>query len=202
MAAYPSSGSILESTIHTSLSTQIIIMVNNEPVGAIQSISVDQNRPTTRIGEVGFDGTVEIVPNGKTELSLNVDRMVYDGLSLTEAFSRGFQNIHAQRIAFDIVVIDQSSGTGDDAMITTFVNCWFTSLNKSWKQDSFVIIENAKIAVEAINTLRGGEAVSLSQGVGGGRQLAGTQFDSVELSADSGVRRGSMDFPGLISASF
>lgn len=202
MATYPKSGSILDSTVHTSLSTQIVIMVNNEPVGAVQSLQIEQNRPTVRVGEVGFDGTIEIVPNAKTEITLNIERIVYDGLSVTEAFSRGFQNIQAQRIPFDIVVIDQFSGTGDDATITTFVNCWFESLSKPYRAEQYIITENCRVAVETIKTLRGGEAVALSQGVGGGRQLAGTQFDDVELAADSGSRRGSLDFPGLISASF
>ena len=202
MTTYPNSGSILDSRIHTSLSTQIIIMVNNEPVGAVQSLGIEQSRKTMRIGEVGLDGTVELVPNSKAEISLNVDRIVYDGLSITEAFSRGFQNIQAQRIPFDIVVVDQFSGTGENATITTFVNCWFESITKSYKADQYIISENCKIAVETIKTIRGGEAVAKSQGVGGGRQIAGIQFDDIETLADSGSRRGSLDFPGLINASF
>ena len=202
MATYPKSGSILDSTVHTSLSTQIVIMVNNEPVGAVQSFTIEQTRSLQRIGEVGFDGTIEIIPNQKAEISINAERIVYDGLSITEAFSRGFQNIQAQRIPFDIVVIDQFSGTGDDATITTFANCWFASISKPYRAQEYLITENCRIQAESIKTLRGGEAVALSQGVGGGRQLAGTQFDDVELSADSGSRRGSLDFPGLISATF
>jgi len=201
MATYPRTGSILDSATRTALSTQIIIMVNNEPVGAVQSFQESQNRSSKRIAEIGTDGTLEVVPQEIANFQLTVDRIVYDGLSVTEAFSRGFRNIQAQRIPFDIVVIDQYTGTNDDAIITTYENCWFTSISKAYDANNFIITENVNIEVENIRTLRGGEAVALSQGVGGSRQISG-QIDEVELLADSGVRRGSLDFPGLISASF
>jgi hypothetical protein len=202
MPTYPSSGSILDSSTRTGLSTQIIIMVNNEPVGAVQTFSVSQSRQTTRVKEIGLDGTVEVVPSSVVEISVSASRIVYDGLSITEAFARGFRNIQAQRIPFDIVVIDQYTGTGNDAVITTYRNCWFTSISKAYSADDFIVTEDVDIEVEAIETIRQGEAVALSQGLGGGRQLAGTQIDSVELDADSGTRRGAMDFPGLITATF
>ena len=199
--AYPKTGSILDSTTRTALSTQIIVMVNNEPVGAIQKFAESQSRSVERITEVGTDGTIEIVPKSAAEFSISVDRIAYDGLSVTEAFSRGFRNIQSQRIPFDIIVIDQYTGTGNDAVITTYQNCWFTSIDKTYSSDDFIITEGVKIEVENIRTLRGGEAVSLSQGVGGSRQIH-PQMDPVEQLADSGVRRGALDFPGLISAAF
>lgn len=201
MATYPRTGSILDSTTRTALSTQILIMVNNEPVGAIQSFKENQKRSTSRIAEVGTDGTLEIVPDSIASFDLSVDRIVYDGLSVTESFSRGFRNVQSQRIPFDIVVIDQYTGTDDDAVITTYENCWFTSISKTYSASKFIISENVNIDVENVRTIRGGEAIALSQGVGGSRQVP-TEIDEVELLADSGVRRGSLDFPGLISASF
>jgi hypothetical protein len=177
-------------------------MVNNEPVGAVQSFSVNQSRSTTRVTEIGLDGTVEIVPSSPVELSISASRIVYDGLSITEAFARGFRNIQAQRIPFDIVVIDQYTGTGNDAVITTYRNCWFESISKAYSSDDYIVTEDVDIAVESVETIRQGEAAALSQGIGGGRQLAGTQIDSVELQADSGARRGALDFPGLITATF
>lgn len=200
--AYPNTGSILDSTTRTALSTQVIIMVNNEPVGAIQSFEESQNRSPKRVTEVGTDGTIEIVPASASEVSLSISRIVFDGLTITEAFSRGFRNLQAQRIPFDIIVIDQYTGTGDDAVITTYHNCWFTRLSKTYDSSDYVVLQNADVEVEYISTIRGGEATALSQGVGGARQLAGTQVDSIETQADSGVRRGSLDFPGLISAAF
>lgn len=201
MANYPQTGSILDSKTRTSLSTQILIMVENEPVGTIQSFDSDQSRGIKRIHEVGTHGTLEGVPDSQTQYSLSVKRIVFDGLSITEAFSRGFRNINAQRIPFDIVVIDQFSGQDNDAVITTYEDCWFESVNKALNAENFVITEGVKIFVGNVRTLRGGEAVALSQGIGGGRQVS-TQIDDVELLADSGARRGTLDFPGLINAAF
>jgi hypothetical protein len=201
MATYPKTGSILDSTTRTALSTQILVLVNNEPVGAIQSFAESQSREIRRLHEVGTDGTVEAYPAGQVTIGLTVNRIVFDGLSITEAFLRGFRNIQAQRIPFDIVVIDQYTGTDNDAVITTYKNCWFKSIGKTYSATDFTITEDVTIEVEAIMTLRGGEAVSLSQGTGGGRQVP-VQLDEAELQADSGVRRGALDFPGLISAAF
>ena len=178
MATYPKTGSILDSTTRTALSTQILIMVGNEPVGAVQTFSESQSRSAKRITEIGTDGTIEIVPESAATFTLRIDRIVYDGLSVTEAFSRGFRNIQAQRIPFDIVVIDQYTGVNDDAVITTYENCWFTSIEKAYNTDNYIITENVGVEVENIRTLRGGEAVALSQGVGGSRQIP-VQLDEV-----------------------
>jgi hypothetical protein len=204
MAAYPKSGSSLDSTTKTSLSTQIIIMVNNEPVGAIQSFQENQTRTIKSLTEVGTDGFIELVPQSATGVKLTVQRTYFDGLSLPEAFSRGFRNIQAQRIPFDIVVIDQFTGTGNDAIITTYHDCWFESISIQYQSSDYVISQNSNVACTYISTIRGGEAIALSQGVGGGRQIAGVQIDSVESAADSGAngRRGSLDFVGLISAAY
>ena len=202
MATYPRTGSILDSTTHTALSTQIIIMVNNEPVGAVQDFSIRQRRNTKRIKEIGTDGTIEIVPTSSAEIDLTIQRMVFDGLSISESMSRGFRNIQSQRIPFDIIVIDQFSGTGDDAIITTFHNCWFDSISKSYRAEEYTIIENSSVKVEYMSETRGGQAVALSQGVGGSRQMGSIQVDEAELQADTGARRGSLDFPGLISAAY
>lgn len=201
MPAYPRTGSTLDSTTRTSLSTQIIIMVNNEPVGAIQSFRVGQARGIKDITEVGTDGIIELVPNSANRVSLTINRIYFDGISLPEAFSRGFRNLQSQRIPFDIIVIDQTTGTGDNAIIETYHNCWFESLNTTFNSSDYVIIQDASVKCEFVSTIRGGEAVSLSQGAGGSRQVP-VQLDSVELAADSGNTRGSLDYPGLISAAY
>ena len=59
---YPTSGSSLNSQISTSLSTQIVVKVGTETVGAIQSISIEQTRNIERVKELGLDGNLpEIV---------------------------------------------------------------------------------------------------------------------------------------------
>ena len=201
MPAYPKSGSTLDSTTRTSLSTQIIVMVNNEPVGAIQSFGITQNRGIKDITEVGTDGIIELVPSSANKVSLNINRIYFDGISLPEAFSRGFRNLQSQRIPFDIVVIDQTTGTGDNAIIETYHNCWFESLSTTFTAQDYVIAQTASVKCEYVSTIRGGEAVSLSQGAGGSRQVP-VQLDSAELAADSGNTRGSLVYPGLISAAY
>jgi hypothetical protein len=208
--AYPSTGTLFDSATvegaktRTGLSTQVVITVNGEPVGAVQSFQESQRKQNAKIREVGTDGTVEIVPQSATDFSLTVRRMVFDGLSLPESMSRGFRNIHSQRIPFDIVVIDRFTGTGNDAVVTTYHNCWFNSLGKTYSSDNYTITEDASLDVEYMSVRRAGEAVALSQGVNGAREVAGRQTDAVELAADAGNagRRGVLDFPGLISAAY
>ena len=206
MADYPNTGTIFDnengSKTRTGLSTQIVVYVNGEPVGAIQSFQEAQARPLKRISEVGTDGVIEITPQAATTINLTVNRIVFDGLSLPEAFSRGFRNIHAQRIPFDIVVIDKFTGDGDNAVVTTYHNCFFSSLGKSYTVTDYTIAENATIFAEFMSSTRANNPVADSQGAGGSREIAGKQSDDVEQSADVGARRGSLDFPGLISAAY
>ncbi len=214
MAGYPSTGSRLTSSIGTGLSTQIIIQVEMadgsvEPVGAVKSLSEKQNRGLARIVEIGTDGVIEIVPNKATEFSLSLERTVFDGLSLPEAFGRGFRNIQAQRFPFNIQVIDVSAGIvdaqgsagKDSTVLTTYHNCWFSSMSTPIKADDYIIVQNAEVWCEFISSLRAGAGVASSQAAGGGRSiLTPGQVDPVENAADSGRRLGAMDFAGIIRA--
>jgi hypothetical protein len=210
MADYPSTGTLFDGSpppetggrTRAGLSTQIIVYVNNEPVGAIQSFQEAQTRPLKSMSEVGTDGLIEIVPQGPSTFNLTIQRIVFDGLSLPEAFSRGFRNIQSQRMPFDIVVIDKFTGDGNNAVVTTYHNCWFTSLGKSYTSSDYTITESATVHCEHISTTRAGEAIALSQGTQGSREIPGRNIDSIETAADSGERRGSLDFPGLISAAY
>jgi len=208
MADYPNTSTIFDKvgatggTTRTGLSTQIIVYVNDEPVGAIQQFNETQARGNKKISEVGTDGIVEIVPNAPANISLSVTRIVFDGLSLPESFSRGFRNIHSQRIPFDIVVIDRFTGTDNNAVVTTYKNCWFNNLSKSYTVSDYVISEQANIDCEYVSTVRAEEPVASSQGVGGSRLIDSKDIDAVEQAADSGGRRGVLDFPGLINAAY
>lgn len=212
MASYPYTGTLFDSEAitgaktRTSLSTQIVVYVNNQPVGAIQSFDERQNRSIKRINEVGTDGVIEAVPQSSTTIDLTVNRIVFDGLSLPEAMARGFRNIHAQRIPFDIVVIDRFTGTEEEggSIVTVYHNCWFQSISRTYTVNDYTITENASIIAESVSTERNGAPVASSQGVGGGRDLGseGRQIDAVEQAADYGTYRGSLDFPGLIKAAF
>ena len=204
-AEYPQTGSVLDSYTKTGLSTQIVIMVNGNPVGAIQSFGEQQNRSIKPINEVGTDGQIELVPQSSTTIKLNIQRVVFDGLSVTEAFSRGFRNIAAQRIPFDIMVFDKSAGGTETSWITTtYHNCWFESLSKTYQTSDYVIMEQASVSAEHISTTQNAEPLAgkswdNKRDLGDGRDL-----DNVEAEADAGVngRRGSMDYQGIFTAAF
>tara|TARA_A100001011_G_C14274413_1_gene828478 strand:+ start:314 stop:952 length:639 start_codon:yes stop_codon:yes gene_type:complete len=212
MAEYPNTGSILDSIdvegakTRTSLSTQILIYVNDEPVGAVQSFTVNQTRTNKDITEVGTDGIIEYVPNSPAKVDLTVKRMMFDGLSITEAMSRSFTQLSAQRMPFDIVVFDKFSGGGLDAIVTTYHNCWFNKINKTYSSDNYLINEDASLNCEYMSSTRGGvdQPVTLSQGINGGREIPRRQTDETELAADAGIngRRGTLDYKGLISAAY
>jgi len=212
-AQYPNTHSVLDgvgdfagSKTRTGLSTQIVVYVGTEPVGAIQSFQETQARTNKRISEVGTDGVIEIVPQAPGQVTLTVQRVVFDGLSLPQAFSRGFKNIHAQRIPFDIMVIDKFTGTGESnsgAIVTTYHNCWFSNLSKTYQVSDYTIIENANIDCEFVSSERDGQPVA-STTAGGQRDIRAPDVDAIEQLADQGHsgRRGALDFPGLISAAF
>jgi hypothetical protein len=198
MADYPSTGSTLKSNISSGLSTQILIRVGTDSVGAVQTLAVAQSRPLLRVGEIGLDGTLELVPNGKTTVRLTVSRIVFDRLRLPEAFARGFVNIHAQRLPFDILVLDRTAGDGEDTTTHNYVNCWFIEYSTPYNQDTYLITESATIEAETVFSKLG---ASSNAAQGGARDIK-PQIETYERQADLGLRRGTMDVPGIISAAF
>ena len=208
---YPNTGSILNSQIHTGLSTQISILVNNEPVGAIQSLSITQTRNLARIKEVGTDGILEIVPERATEYSANIERIVFDRLRLPEAFSRGFVNIKSQMIPFDILILDRTGGgPGSEGVVKhLLMNCWFTSYNPKYGADSFILSESATVFFEDISSTlgtsnsyvaRGGER-GIAQQTHERERLTDTSSGGIDGESGTGFR-GTMDFSDLINAAF
>ena len=53
----------------TAVSTNIIVEVDGNAVGAIQQLSVNENRKITMIDEVGTDGHVDSVPSSSTNIT-------------------------------------------------------------------------------------------------------------------------------------
>lgn len=183
---YPQSGSLLSERINSGLSTQIVIKVNNVPVGAIQRLAINQNRDLHRWEEIGTDGIVEIHPKGATKITITVDRVVFDGLRLTESFARGFINIQSQRIPFDVEIIDKSElMDGRNAIVHTFHNCWFNQYNPQFRADSFIVSETAQLWCEYVTTTRD----SLSAVYGGIRKI-NYEYDTIERSTDINGKRG------------
>lgn len=206
MPTYPSTGSSIDSKTRTGLSTQIVVMVNGEAIGAMQSFNISESRTNKKIQEIGTDGYIEIVPSTVVTTTLQVGRIVYDGLSVTQAFGRGFVHLHSQRIPFDVVVIDRYFGSeADKKIITVYRNCWFNNLGKNFTASDYVIQQSCSIDVESVYSFVEGsdEAVGRSQ-FSEQRSMPNAQIDENELNSDVSFQgqRGAMDIPGIVNAAF
>lgn len=198
----------------STLSTQIIIKVANNPIGALQRLSVAQNRPLQRIQEIGTDGVIEIIPNSATTYELTVERVVFDLLRLPESFSRGFRFIGAQRVPFDIEIFDISNADenarlGEDpasdanVVSMTYKNCWFTRYETPYAADNYVITETASIWAETaflVNGIGQGQDIPASGGLRG--LQAQSDGGRVEEEVNRGSRLGSLNAAGLVNSFF
>ena len=199
MATYPQTGSILTrepggfNRTGTSLSTNIVIKVGPNTVGAIKQLQIVEQREIGMISEVGTDGHIDSVPTRSTDISGNVNRVRFDRLRLSESFGRGFIHLHAMRYPFNIEIIDNFNGDGNNAIITTLVNVWFSNFQYSYTADNFIIEDSAQWKAEAIrSTLSNGNAAT------GGERGLPLAIDPIEREADIGKRRGSLDAPGIL----
>lgn len=209
----PNTGSLLnEGRTNSGLSTQIIIKINNVPVGALQELTVRQNRGLYRVPEIGTDGFIEIVPNSGTTYELSARRVVFDQLRLPESFSRGFRFIAAQRIAFDIDVFDISSVTVNPAnadpsdsngtVVMTYKNCWFNTYETPYAADNYLITESATIWAETAFISNLSNTTTIPNGGGKRGIIAETDAEGIEVSVNHGGRRGSLDASGLFNSLF
>lgn len=213
MSDFPNTSSVFDTvtgqaSTNTGLSTQIVIRVNNQAIGALQSLRVSQNRGLQRISEIGTDGTIEIVPNKATEFEITAERVVFDQLRLPESLSRGFRFISAQRVPFDIDVFDISnvnppagpqtaSSTG--VVVMTYKNCWFTRYETPYTAENYVITESATIWAETayISNLQGIDIPNNIRGL-----VAQTDAQNIERQTNLGARRGAMDASGVYNSIF
>ena len=194
---YPQTGSgFTDNTTRTSLSTMMVIKVGDITVGAIQEISVSESRSIEMIDEVGTDGHIDSCPNKSTDISGSCKVVRFNRKRATEAFGRGFLHVKSQRVPFDIEIIDIMDGsTPDKAIITTIKNVWIESLDSSYSADNWVIYDNMKWKAEDIYTKVNGKPAAR-----GGLTNQPVYYDTYELAADVGMRKGSMDAPGLYNA--
>jgi hypothetical protein len=199
----PQTGSIIESPggndrTGTAISTNIVIKVGPNAVGAVQEMSISENRTITSIDEIGTDGHIDSVPTKSTDISGTCKRIRYDRLRITEAFSRGFVHVASQRIPFDIVIIDKWNGDGANSIITTIKNVWIEKLDVSYNSENWIIADNMSWKAESISSVINGQNPAAQ---GGERNLQ-LQVDAIEQQTDTGKRRGSLDAPGLLQAIF
>lgn len=198
----PKTGSIIDNngqdSTRTQISTNIVIQIDGTSVGAVQNLTVREQRQIQTIDEVGTDGHIDSVPIKSTDITCDCSRINFDLLYLPTAFSRGFLHIGSQRIPFDIVILDQWAGDGDSTIITTIRNCWFTSLSQSYRADNFMVVQDASMTAESIfsSLPSGGSAAS------SGPRGFNLRINSVEQEADVGKRRGGLDIGNIIGAVF
>ncbi len=206
---YPHTGSQLtdagRNVTRTGVSTNIIIQVDGNPIGAIQSLNINEDRSIKMIDEVGTDGHIDSVPDKSTNISGTCKRVRFDNLRVASAFSRGFVHVAAQRIPFDIVILDIFAADEDDAdgfngsdnVITTVIkNVWIKSIKVDYTSSDFVISENMDWTAEHIYSYlgQGQPAVPGPEA----RQIPIIDNDAFERAADMGKRRGALDAAGLI----
>lgn len=196
---YPQTGSILtrpDGTNRTgvALSTQILIKVNSTPVGAIQTLSVREQRTITMVDELGNDGHIDSSPTKSTDISGSCRRVRFDRLRASEAFGRDFLHVHSQRIPFDIDIYDFWGGNTTSPIITTIKNVWIGNISYDYQVDSWLIFDTMEWSAETIYSSINGQNAA----TGGERGAAIMQINNTERLADVGKTRGTMDAPDLI----
>lgn len=197
----------------TSLSTNILILVNGQAVGAVQSISVDETRPIKFFGEIGTDGHIDSSPSGSTTIKGTCQRIRFDRLRIAEAFGRGFIHARSQVYPFDIWILDRQKRKDSQQITTVIKNVWINSITTSYQTSDWVISDTMGYEAETIySILPGGKSVASGgeraiKHFGGGdngigKMIAGTNgnLPNIEQLTDTGFRgrRGSMDAGGII----
>ncbi len=208
---FPSTGSTIDiaghNTTQTAVSTNILISVGPNPVGAIQDINITEKRQLKMIDEVGTDGHIDSVPNMSTNITGTCKRVRYDRMRIAEAFSRGYVHAHSQRYPFDIVIIDSWNGnplnlsdTSQD-IITTIKNVWIEEIQYQYQTSDWVIIETMNFQAETISSTLGSSNTPAAQGGTRSIPLALLSPTSdIERAADVGNLRGGLNPVGLLSA--
>ena len=201
----------------TAISTNIIIYVGNTAVGAVQSLNIQENRSVRMIDEIGTDGHIDSVPIKSTDIKGSCERVRFDNLRISQAFSRGFLHVSSQVYPFDIVILDRHKSQ-DTARITTIIkNVWITSLDVKYNAENWVISDNMSWEAETILSISGTSPGGTNSAAFGGGSAMGERgivpaiFTApgvpgqsgnigIEQLSDTGAqgRRGSLDAGGLV----
>lgn len=182
----------------THLSTNIIIKVAGNTVGAVKSLEVTESRAIKMIDEVGTDGHIDSAPSASTKISGRCTRTRYNRLRIANAFSRGFVHVHAQRIPFDIEIHDIFADNDlANAVVTTIENVWISEISYTYGSDDFVIVDNMSWEAERISSLLANGNVAQAVSGGLANPIILNQF---EQQADRGTFTGALDAAGLLNA--
>lgn len=201
----------------TAISTNIIVMVHNHAVGAIQSLAISEKRSIKMIDEVGNDGHIDSVPNQSTNITGTCQRIRFDRLRIAEAFSRGFVHVASQVYPFDIVILDKQKKNTGNQISTVIKNVWISGIDYTYQISDWVISDSMTWEAETIfSVLNGSSASPVAVGgelgiphMGGNGNPNGILeissgdngiIKNIEQLVDTGAggRRGSLDAAGLI----
>jgi len=180
----------------THLSTNIIIKVDGNTLGAVQSLEITEARGIKMIDEVGTDGHIDSAPNTSTNITGSCNRIRFDKMRIAQAFSRGFVHVHAQRVPFNIEIQDIFHDSDpSNAVITVLENVWIQDIRYSYQTSDYVIAETMSFQAERIYTM-----LNNTNMVQGGPNGSTIILNSYEQQADVGAFTGSIDAAGLINA--
>lgn len=183
----------------THLSTNIVVIVDGNPIGAIQSLEITEERPTVKmIDEIGTDGHIDSAPVTSTNYTISCQRIRFDNLRVAEAFSRGFLHVKAQRIPFDIEIHDRFVDADEgNAIITTIRNVWITRIGYTYSASDWTITETMACTAEDIFSVLNSNNVAQSASSG---RINPIILNPFEQEADRGDQRGALDAAGLMNA--
>jgi hypothetical protein len=188
----------------TSLSTNILIMVGPNAVGAVQRMSVSEKRTIKQIDEVGTDGHIDSVPHASTAITGSCERIRFDAIRIASAFSRGFIHVSAQAYPFDIVIFDKQHGVQKSQITTVIKNVWINGIDYTYNAADWVIAETMTWEAETIFSFMG---TGTQASTGGERGypvstviIPTITAGNIEQMTDIGSsgRRGSLDASGII----
>lgn len=183
----------------THLSTNIIIIVDGKPIGAIQNMNINESRPTiTMVDEVGTDGHIDSAPSQSTNYTVRCERIRFARMRIAEAFGRGFVHVHSQRIPFDIEIHDRFHDADEaNSIVTTVQNCWIKSIDYTYDAKNFIITDKMDLEAESISSV-----FSSSNNVVGQVNALGqpVYVNAFERLNDRGDGRGALTSPGILDA--
>lgn len=178
----------------THVSTNIVLTIDGLPIGAVSSFDFSESRQIATVDEIGTDGHIDSVPSKSTDIKGSCSRTRFGGKRIAEAFYRGFVHVSAQRVPFDITVMDFIRGADANQIVTTVIeNVWISDIQSKYSADNFVIVDNMSWVAESIHSyINGGDSAILDPSL--------VYLNQFEKEADTGLYRGSLDGAGLIYA--
>ena len=192
----------------TAVSTNILIMVGNQAVGAIQKLDINEVREIKMVDEVGTDGHIDSVPVKSTDITGSCSRVRFDKLRIAEAFSRGFIHVASQAYPFDIMIIDKQKRDSNSQIATVIKNVWISKIAYTYQVSEWIITDTMDWKAETIWSVlnsgspnAGGTPVAVGGAIGIVHAVVpGIGNLGIEQITDTGNygRRGSLDAAGLI----